>query len=745
MANTKSQDGHRWRFFRAGGVDQVRLDTGADILNLPQLDQKLWVALSCPTKGLEFDSRTLELLDGDGDGRVRAPEILAAVRWLDSVLKTADVLTTAQDGMPLAAIDAAKPEGKRVLASAQHILTSLGKGGATSITVADTTETARVFAGAKHNGDGVVPPDTIDDPVARQVADEVVACLGGEMDRSGRPGITAAKVDAFFAALEAFAAWWQQAEADRAALLPLGEGTAAAHAAVQAVRAKVDDYFGRCRLAAFDQRAKAALNREEQAYLAVAAQDLSITVQEIAGFPLAAIEAGKPLPLDDGVNPAWAAALAALRDSAVRPLLGTDERAVSEAEWLDVCGRLAPYAAWHGAKVGTAVEKLGIARVREVLAGGAKEMLGQAIAAELAVTGEVEAMAAVERLVRYGRDLHRLLNNYVSFTDFYARRKAVFQVGRLYLDQRSCDLCFRVDDAAKHGALAAMAKTFLAYCDCVRPSGEKMTIAAAFTAGDCDFRFAGRNGGFYDRRGRDWDATITRVVEHPISIGQAFFAPYKRVLRWIEEGVAKRAAAADSAAGDKLSAAATATGEAAAGKPSPKPKFDVGVVAALGVAVGGITAALGAIMSAFFGLGFWMPLGVLALVLLISGPAMVVAWLKLRQRNLGPILDASGWAVNGRVKVNIPLGASLTERAVLPAGAERSLADPYAEKKRAWPKVVLVLLILGAILWGLDRSRVLDRWAWYKRTREDWLGPRPAAATAATTEKAEGTGAFQNK
>ena len=76
----KAQDGgHRWRFYRAGGVDQVRIETGADIANLESLDQKLWVALSCPVKGLEFDERTLALLDADSDGRVRAPEILAAV------------------------------------------------------------------------------------------------------------------------------------------------------------------------------------------------------------------------------------------------------------------------------------------------------------------------------------------------------------------------------------------------------------------------------------------------------------------------------------------------------------------------------------------------------------------------------------------------------------------------------------------------------------------------------------------
>ena len=61
-----------------------------------------------------------------------------------------------------------------------------------------------------------------------------------------------------------------------------------------------------------------------------------------------------------------------------------------------------------------------------------------------------------------------------------------------------------------------------------------------------------------------------------------------------------------------------------------------------------------------------MPLAILAVLLLISGPSMILAWLKLRQRNLGPILDANGWAVNARAKINIPFGASLTGMAKLP-------------------------------------------------------------------------------
>jgi hypothetical protein len=277
----------------------------------------------------------------------------------------------------------------------------------------------------------------------------------------------------------------------------------------------------------------------------------------------------------------------------------------------------------------------------------------------------------------------------------------MFQVGTLYLDQRSCELCVRVDDSAKHAALAGLAKTYLAYCDLTRKStGEKMTIAAAFTNGDSDNLMVGRNGIFYDRQGRDWDATITRIVDQPISVRQAFWAPYKKVVRFIEEQIAKRAAAADAASTEKLATAALATEKAAvAGKPpDQRPKLDSGVIAALGVAAAGIGGMIGGVVGSFLGLGMWMPLGVLGVLLLISSPSMVLAWLKLRQRNLGPILDANGWAVNARARINIPFGASLTNVAKLPPGTHRDLLDPFAEKSHPWKLWLLVLALVGIAL-----------------------------------------------
>jgi len=276
-----------------------------------------------------------------------------------------------------------------------------------------------------------------------------------------------------------------------------------------------------------------------------------------------------------------------------------------------------------------------------------------------------------------------------------------------------------VDDPAKHGALASLSKTYLAYCDCTRRGGtDKMTIAAAFTNGDSDNLMVGRNGVFYDRNGNDWDATITKIVEHPISIRQAILLPYKRLGRFLGEQIQKMAAAKEKAAIGKTETQIVATAaKAEAGKPAAAPPtpFDAakfaGIFAAIGLALGAIGTAIASLVTGFLRLAWWqMPLAILGIMVVISAPSVVIAWLKLRQRNLGPILDASGWAVNARVKVNIPFGRSLTGTAKLPPGASRSLQDPYQDKSargKLWFWGILVLIVAAVVTYYVLKTYVL--------------------------------------
>ena len=171
--------------------------------------------------------------------------------------------------------------------------------------------------------------------------------------------------------------------------------------------------------------------------------------------------------------------------------------------------------------------------------------------------------------------------------------------------------------------------------------------------------------------------------------------------------------------------AITAPAPAPAAPPAP---FDIakfaGIFAAIGLAFGAIGTALAAIVTGFLSLKAWqMPIVLAGVMLLISGPAMLLAALKLSKRNLGPVLDANGWAVNARARINIPFGTSLTRLAKLPEGAERSLTDPYAEKKPVWPWIVAVALVA-----------ILGWYAWQKYQLMN--PPAPAASTPAATAPA---------
>ena len=701
---------YSWKFFRAGGFDQVKLETGADLANLDQLDQKLWVALACPTRGLEFDSRTLDLIDTDKDGRVRAPEIIAAAKWITGLLKTPDELLKGAASLPLDAINDATPEGKQILSSAREILRNLGKADAKAIDLEDTADTAKIFAATNFNGDGIIPADAADSEATRAVIAEIIAIYGADKDRSGKSGINQAKADAFFAEAQAYADWWKQASGDQT-ILPLGEATSAAAAALKAVRTKVDDFFARCQLAAFDARSIPAMNREEKEYFVMTVKELHLGSAEIVTLPLAQIAPGKALPLAEGVNPAWAAALTALQTAAIQPLLG-ERTVLTEADWNNIKARLAPFETWVTSKVGVKVESLGLTRLHEILASPAKVEIDALIAKDKALEPEANAIAVVEKLIRFNRDLYTLTTNFVNFKNFYSRTTpAIFQAGRLYLDQRSCDLCLTVEDASRHAVMAGLAGAYLAYCDCVRKStGEKLSIVAIFSQGDDDNLMVGRNGVFYDRKGNDYDATITKIVASPISLRQAFWAPYKKLVRMIEEQIAKRAAAADDDVNNNL--AATAGTVAAAPPAAKKSSFDPSVIALISVALGSISAAFASVLVYLGKFESWqIPIVFGGIMLAVSGPSLILAFMKLRKRNLGPILDANGWAVNAKAKINVPFGTSLTGIAKLPPGATIDLSDRYAEKSAAWPKFVVVAFFVWWVYAFLnDSDGRLYRW-----------------------------------
>ena len=468
---------------------------------------------------------------------------------------------------------------------------------------------------------------------------------------------------------------------------PYGENSDDAVAAVNAVREKIADYFIRCRFIQFHDDCAAALDVSVEKVAAISDKNLSVNVDEISNYPISRPIANAVLPINEGINPAWQAAFGKVK-SLVLDVDFPGKESINEEEWNTVVAKIDAYVASKAEEEKTISENH----------------------AEK-VNDEHEVIKPLERLLHLYRDFYTLLRNYVMMTDFYdLSKEAIFQAGNLYIDSRCLNLCLKVTDVPKHMDGSKLSGMFLLYCKCTsKTKNATMDIVAVLTDGEVNNIRVGKNAVFYDNDGNDWDAVITNIVDNPISVREAFWSPYRKFGRWVTEKLTKSAQEKEAKSFENLTAKADSATAAIGpdGKPVPvadtKKAFDIakfaGIFAAIGLALGFVLQALTGIFKVMFSSLPAFVLVVLVVILCISGPSMFLAWLKLRNRNLGPVLNANGWAINSKILVNTRFGATLTDIAKYPKVV---LKDPYAVKSMPkwlrWTLFVLIVLIVVFLL-----------------------------------------------
>ena len=341
----------------------------------------------------------------------------------------------------------------------------------------------------------------------------------------------------------------------------------------------------------------------------------------------------------------------------------------------------------------------------------------------------------LRKLLLLHRDFYRLLRNFVTLEDFYdndEKTVASFLAGTLILDQRACKLCIRVNDLAKHDSQAPLSGMYLLYCNCEnKKTGKKLQIVAAMTQGEIKNLSVGKNGIFYDNNGLDYDATVFKIIENPISLRQAFWNPYRKMAKWVEDKINKSAAEKDAKTFDDMTAKVATAADPNAEK---KSAFDIakfaGIFAAIGMALGMIGTALVEVGKEMSGLAWWQYLIIFVCILLIiSGPSMIMAWMKLRRRNLAPVLNANGWAINADSIISVPFGLKLTEQVRFPFTKNPAKKNPAG-------KIFLVILLL--IILGLGGFGIYKYITKEEVTAEEVMEATEAEANPALTlENAE--------
>lgn len=698
---------NQWKFFRSGGFDQVLLETDADLRHLDELDQKLWAVLACPTHGLELNADLMSLLDADKDGRIRVPEVLTLVSKLNLLLADSSLIFKRAETLSASAFNQKTPEGQSAYQSSLEILAALGYQETDPVGEADYMKAIETLKSGPVTGDGQLrsghPALTGLQP-ALSLLESVHQLPDGLVPFSLITGIQQRAEEEL--------AFRKTAGKDAATRL-FGSDFDQAYRTFLAVESKIDDYFNRVDLLVYQENWTDALNARAPETDGMV---LSTWTGSIEQLPLSQIKNERKLHLQDGINPAWKSRIQDFSLQVAGQVTGKKEKLTDE-DWLKIKAVFHSYQTWLADKPQTGLESVPADAIEKALHAVKSTNLGDLSDQNDVVAARLARWTVVKEVMICVAHLDEFLNNYVSLRYFYTKTKpASFQSGKLFLDGRSSELVIRVADPGAHAAMSNLAYIFLVYCECSRKdSPDKFMIAAALTDGDVDNLMVGRNGVYYDRSGKDWDARIVKILDHPISIRQAFWSPYNRFARMVSGWLEKFASSKDKAMESQAAANIDSTGSKLTTAPAPEqPKappqpFDVGkfagIFAAIGLAFAALSTAIVSVATGFLSLSWYqMPLAVAGIMLLISGPSMLLAWLKLRNRNLAPLLDANGWAVNTRAKINIPFGRSLTRLSKLPPGSVRLLKDPYQQKNYAGPIITVIILLAGlAILaWYME-------------------------------------------
>lgn len=686
------------QFNRYGDGYQLRLDSAADILALQELDEPFWIATSAPGHQLRIDPKLLQFLDADKDDRILSGDIRRALGWMLDRLAVLDGVVEGAATLVLAHLSD-NDAGKTLLRTARRVLENLHKEAADTVSLAEVRDQAALFRNGLENGDGVVPLDAPPDDDLRSFLADLAIAVGTVTDRAGKPGIDQAKLDAFITGANALLEWDARAAADGAGLFPLGDGTRAAHAQFCGLRKSIDTYFILCRSAML----RGMLDQEPRPPLFSAdATDPAELTAQMRAAPLARPRRELVLMLDDAINPCLEADLARFTEMVLIPVLGPRwcRSRLTEADWQQVCDAFAPFEGWLAAKPGGDLEKLGVEVLRRHLESDLADRLRALIAADRAVGDALSALDELECLLVLQQGFLDLCRNFVNFHDLYdPQRNALFEQGKLVIGGRLFNFSMRVADVAAHSAAAADSGILLLYSEVTGPKpADRFDLVTPVTSMTLGRLKPGRRGVFFHLDGRQLDTRVVKVLDNPVSLWDAIVKPFARLgaalaasFEKVVSGTEKHMATTlTKSAGEfetEVKKGLTETSHkpvappAAAPPPTPEPPAREGGARDWLFAGSMATAALGSsfafIAHTVQSLDSVTPvvIVVVAGLGLILIPTILLADYRLHHRNLGALLEASGWAINAEMRVTRRLARMLAPRPIHPAGIRKVSGD----------------------------------------------------------------------
>ena len=689
MSTTRKQT-----FRRYGRSYHLRIETAADLQNILELDEAHWVATNAPVRTINCDEVFLKLLDSDGNGRITCQEVKEAIGWLGHVLKDQGGVAEGSSNLRLSAINTATGAGLNIHGSAEKILVRLGACEKDEVTLEQVRQIKAQVESMPISEAGVVLPQATEDAEIKDFLADVIAATGGTPHPSGTVGVGAAGLEQFLADAAACLHWREQgaipAGGEKTEIMPFGCDTAGAFGILESLRAKLDQYFAQCEALAVDERFVQRMGWTETELQGIDFDDPSVIEDVLKKSPLAKASCSRLLSLVDPVNPYYADNLESFRRDVVPLVLDDFGDSLSAVQWNEIKAVFAAHHGWVQAKPAPALERLGAEKLRTYLDHRYAATVRDLIAESAQTAFILDNIRMLEKLILYQAFMADWANNFVSFPRLYdPGSRAMFEMGSLVMDGRKFNLAVRVENRVEHAKLAKTSNIFVLYVEILPPdAAKKYEVALPVTSGGKGNLCIGKRGVFSDLSGKEYDAQAVHIIENPISYGEALLSPFQRIGRLLTGKIESITTEAEK----KLDAKVTATSSAST--PAADQRTGMltgGLLIGGGVAVAALSSAAAYIAKTLDGIS---PLkviaGVLGAVLIVLLPISIVAFLKLRRRDLSAILEGSGWGVNSRMRLTRKQGRFFTERPKYPRGAKGMGGF-------VWLVILIVVLIIATI------------------------------------------------
>ena len=655
---------------KLGGRYQPIIERPEDIFSIINVDFQHWSANCAPIMGLACDPKFLHFLDVDHNGKVLPKEVISSLRWLKKSLNTTEGIWSAHDFLPLSNFCLDHPLGRDLKESAAHVLHNLHVED-DILKLEHVRARAEILQAGAMNGDGVIPASAIENLVYKTMVEDLIAITGGVQDVNGELGLNAEQIETFCEKAQQWLLW---KEKEPSVDMDNPEN---ALAVIEQIQPIFDRFFTACMV---------PKSSPEDVTL------LSVTNEE--GI----------LSKDAWIHPMY-------RDLWNEFVQNISFTQISWRQWEYIWSQAQHYKEWTLTKPVGHFERISRERLTALLeADEVHAFLLKRIREDQASSHQISKLVDLEKTLLLQQNIRSFLSSYVNFSHFYnPKKQSLPESGNVLMDGRIFRLSVWVENREEHKKRAQDSGFFLLYIKVFAPE-KPFEIATAVTGKRRGDLHIGKKGIFISSKDQQWPAEVMDILNNPINIREAFWAPFSSVRGFVQ----KRFETLSSKHQQELESTI---------EKNVVPKAENSKVAMLngGVTVAALSSSLAYLLKTLSSIQLSQIITLmLAPMLVVAIFSSVIAWWKLQNRDLGPILEASGWGINHPLYAPSWATQIFTEGAVVAKKNRRRKADllidyqksvdPYG-RSRSWLLMIIFIVLMLMFLYGFDDLVMLFEWS----------------------------------